>query len=89
MTDRNIISDEGIRLEEFKADVIDEYPEGAKGHLIIEGERSYLGSVIELPDGYWQAHIPGSEKQEDPYVAVEQVLNFNKNVVRKNNQRIA
>ena len=67
---------EQIRMERSTAPVNSAYPMGSVGYHLYRGERVFLGSVIELPSGHWQAHIPGSKRQVDPFVAMQDVLHY-------------
>ena len=72
---------EGSRLVESESEVHESYPKGSTGHMIVRGERTYLGSVIELPCGHWQGHYPNSSKTNDPLVAISDTLSFRETII--------
>lgn len=69
-------SGKSITLKRSTAAVHSSYPPGSTGYHLFQNERMFLGAIIELPSGHWQAHVPGSRHQVDPFEAMQDVLNY-------------
>ena len=69
---------EGIRLEVSEIKVHEDYPAGSTGYMLLVGERTYLGSIIELPCGNWMPHIPNGLECEDSNEAIDAILTYRK-----------